>query len=63
MRSGKLLAIAADASHPAIARATALVQFNGSESQRALETFLLACVIPIPCSTRSSEVTFRCAAQ
>ena len=35
----QLRAIAADASHPAIVRATALVQLNASDSQRGLETF------------------------
>ena len=34
----QLRAIAADASHPAIVRATALAQLNASDSQRALET-------------------------
>jgi len=34
----QLRAISADASHPAIARATALVQLNASDSQRGLET-------------------------
>ena len=34
----QLLAIAADASHPAIVRATALAQLNAADSQRALET-------------------------
>ena len=35
----QLRAIAADASHPAIVRATALAQLNASDSQRGLETF------------------------
>ena len=35
----QLRAIAADASHPAIVRATALAQVNASDSQRGLETF------------------------
>ncbi len=35
----QLRAIAADASHPAIVRATALAQLNAADSQRALETF------------------------
>ncbi len=36
--SAQLRAIAADASHPAIVRATALAQLNAADSQRALET-------------------------
>ena len=36
---GQLRAIAADATHPAIVRATALAQLNASDSQRSLETF------------------------
>ena len=35
---GQLRAIATDASHPAIVRATALAQLNASDSQRGLET-------------------------
>jgi Tfp pilus assembly protein PilF len=35
----QLRALAADASHPAIVRATALAQLNGSDSQPALEAF------------------------
>ena len=35
----QLRAVAADVSHPAIVRATALAQLNASDSQRGLETF------------------------